>query len=723
MESWNDGRQYRIPLIFALMNAQLISRSLNLPKGDVARTLALLGEGATIPFLSRYRKEQTGGLDELQIAEIQKENQRLLDFEKRKKFIQDSISEQGKLSAELEAKINSASELNELEDLYLPFKQKRKTKASEAREKGLEALAAMVMKQDLTALEATAKRFVKGEVKSVDEALEGARFIMAEWMNERPAARNNLRRLFARKGEIKSKLIKGKEEEAQKYRDYFDFSEPIKRIPSHRLLAIRRAESEGILRVSIEPPAEEAIESLQRYFVKGKGAASEQVQLAVKDAYKRLMKPSIETEFKNETKEKADAEAIKIFAENLRQLLLTPPVGQKRTLAIDPGFKSGCKTVCLDEHGQLLHNENIYPHPPQNERSKAAAKVSQLVESYRVEAIAIGNGTAGRETEDFVRRNVRFRTDVEVYVVNEAGASVYSASSVARKEFPDYDVTVRGAVSIGRRLMDPLAELVKIDPKSIGVGQYQHDVDQNKLKESLDRTVESVVNRVGVELNTASEHLLAYVSGLGPKLAESIIEYRTENGAFTDRQELKNVKGMGPKAFEQSAGFLRIRDAKNPLDNSAVHPESYHIVKRMAKSIGKPIDELVGSKDVLEGLNPKDFTDENAGLPTVQLIIEELGKIGRDPRGKAKMFEFDPRLRKVEDLEVGMVVPGIVTNIAKFGAFVDIGVKQDGLIHVSEMADRFISDPNEVVKLQQQLKVKVTDVDVKRKRIQLSLKF
>jgi uncharacterized protein len=723
MESWNDGRQYRIPLIFALMNAQLISRSLNLPKGDVARTLALLGEGATIPFLSRYRKEQTGGLDELQIAEIQKENQRLLDFEKRKKFIQDSISEQGKLSAELEAKINSASELNELEDLYLPFKQKRKTKASEAREKGLEALAAMVMKQDLTALEATAKRFVKGEVKSVDEALEGARFIMAEWMNERPAARNNLRRLFARKGEIKSKLIKGKEEEAQKYRDYFDFSEPIKRIPSHRLLAIRRAESEGILRVSIEPPAEEAIESLQRYFVKGKGAASEQVQLAVKDAYKRLMKPSIETEFKNETKEKADAEAIKIFAENLRQLLLTPPVGQKRTLAIDPGFKSGCKTVCLDEHGQLLHNENIYPHPPQNERSKAAAKVSQLVESYRVEAIAIGNGTAGRETEDFVRRNVRFRTDVEVYVVNEAGASVYSASSVARKEFPDYDVTVRGAVSIGRRLMDPLAELVKIDPKSIGVGQYQHDVDQNKLKESLDRTVESVVNRVGVELNTASEHLLAYVSGLGPKLAESIIEYRTENGAFTDRQELKNVKGMGPKAFEQSAGFLRIRDAKNPLDNSAVHPESYHIVKRMAKSIGKPIDELVGSKDVLEGLNPKDFTDENAGLPTVQLIIEELGKIGRDPRGKAKMFEFDPRLRKVEDLEVGMVVPGIVTNIAKFGAFIDIGVKQDGLIHVSEMADRFISDPNEVVKLQQQLKVKVTDVDVKRKRIQLSLKF
>jgi len=703
------------------MNAQLISRSLNLPKGDVERTLALLSEGATIPFLSRYRKEQTGGLDEVQIAEIQKENQRIAEFEKRRKTILEAIAEQGKLTDELENSIKSARDLNELEDLYLPFKQKRKTKAGEAREKGLEALAAILMKQDISEAESTAKRFVKGKVKNVDEALEGARFIMAEWMNERPAARNSLRRLFARRAEIRSKLVKGKEEEAQKYRDYFDFSEPIKRIPSHRLLAIRRAETEGLLRVSIEPPKEVAIESLERYFVKGKSASAEQVSMAVNDAYRRLMKPSIETEFKNESKEKADAEAIKIFAENLRQLLLTPPVGQKRTLAIDPGFKSGCKTVCLDEHGDLLHNENIYPHPPQNDKAKAAAKIGQLVESYRIEAIAIGNGTAGRETEDFIRRRVRFRQDVEVYVVNEAGASIYSASSIARKEFPDYDVTVRGAVSIGRRLMDPLAELVKIDPKSIGVGQYQHDVDQNKLKEALDRTVESVVNRVGVELNTASEHLLAYVSGLGPKLADNIVAYRTENGAFANREELKKVKGMGPKAFEQSAGFLRIRDAKNPLDNSAVHPESYYIVKRMAKKLGRPLEELVGAKDLLKDLDPKAFIHEQAGLPTVQLIIEELGKIGRDPRGKAKMFEFDPRLRKVEDLEEGMVVPGIVTNIAKFGAFVDIGVKQDGLIHVSQMADRFVSDPNEIVKLQQQLKVKITEVDVKRKRIQLSL--
>ena len=705
------------------MNASLISRSLNLPQREVENTLSLLKEGATIPFISRYRKERTGGLDEVQIADIQKENTRIQEFEKRRISILQSIEEQGLLTDELKQNIQSARDLNALEDLYLPFKQKRKTKASEAREKGLEALAAIIMKQDSNDIEFMARRFVKGQVKNTEEALEGARYIMAEWMNERPRARNAVRRLFADKSEIKSKLIKDKEEEAQKYRDYFKFAEPIRRIPGHRLLAIRRAESEGLLRVSIEPPKAEVIESLERIFVKGKGAASEEVALAVNDAYKRLIKPSIETEFKNSSKEKADEEAIAIFAENLRQLLLTPPIGQKRTLGIDPGFKSGCKTVCLDEHGNLLHNENIYPHPPQNDKVKAAAKIGQLVESYRIDAIAIGNGTAGRETEDFIRTRVRFRQDVEVYVVNEAGASIYSASSVARKEFPDYDVTVRGAVSIGRRLMDPLAELVKIDPKSIGVGQYQHDVDQNKLKEALDQTVESVVNRVGVELNTASEHLLAYVSGLGPKLAENIIEYRKEHGAFSSREDLKNVKGMGPKAFEQSAGFLRIRDAKNPLDNSAVHPESYRVVNRMAKDIGKPVSDLVGAKEVLKSLDPKKYTDEKAGLPTVTAIIEELGKIGRDPRGKAKVFQFDPRLRKIEDLEVGMVVPGIVTNIAKFGAFVDVGVKQDGLIHVSEMADRFISDPNEIVKLQQQLEVKVVEVDIPRKRIQLSLKF
>jgi len=705
------------------MNASLISRSLNLPQPEVENTLMLLKEGATIPFISRYRKERTGGLDEVQIAEIQKENTRILEFEKRRSTIIQAIADQGKLTDELQRSLAGARDLNELEDLYLPFKQKRKTKASEARDKGLEALAAILMKQEIGSVESTAERFVKGEVKNVDEALEGARYIMAEWMNERPRARNAVRRLFANRAEIKSKLVKGKEEEAQKYRDYFSFSEPIKRIPGHRLLAIRRAENEGLLRVSIEPEQKSAIEALERIFVKGKNDASQQVSLAVKDAYKRLMKPSIETEFKNETKEKADAEAIAIFAENLRQLLLTPPIGQKRTLGIDPGFKSGCKTVCLDEHGNLLHNENIYPHPPQNDKAKAAAKIGQLVESYRIDAIAIGNGTAGRETEDFIRTRVRFRQDVEVYVVNEAGASIYSASSVARKEFPDYDVTVRGAVSIGRRLMDPLAELVKIDPKSIGVGQYQHDVDQNKLKEALDQTVESVVNRVGVELNTASEHLLAYVSGLGPKLAESIVEYRKENGAFKSRNELEHVKGMGPKAFEQSAGFLRIRDAKNALDNSAVHPESYYVVKKISKDIGQPVSALVGAKDILKNLKPEKYTDAQAGLPTVKMIIEELGKIGRDPRGKAKVFQFDPRLRKIEDLEVGMTVPGIVTNIAKFGAFVDIGVKQDGLIHVSQLADRFVSDPNEIVKLQQQLEVKVTEVDIPRKRIQLSLKF
>ncbi|MCZ4408496.1 Tex family protein [Cryomorphaceae bacterium 1068] len=705
------------------MNATVISKTLNLAERNVARTLTLLEGGATIPFISRYRKEMTGGLDEVQIEAIQKSNSQLVEFEKRKKTILEAIADQGKLTDELKESIARARDLNALEDIYLPFKQKRKTKASEAREKGLEVLAAVIMKQDVNDVESTARRFVKGQVKNTEEALEGARYIMAEWMNERPRARNAIRILFAKKAEIRSKLIKGREEEAQKYRDYFAFSELLRRIPGHRLLAIRRAETEGFLRVSIEPSKEEAMESLERIFVKGTSESSAQVALAVKDAYKRLIKPSIETEFKNNSKEKADDEAIRIFVENLRQLLLTPPVGQKRTLGIDPGFKSGCKTVCLDEQGTLLHNENIYPHPPQNDKAKAAAKIGQLVESYRIDAIAIGNGTAGRETEDFIKSRVRFRKDVEVYVVNEAGASIYSASSVARKEFPDYDVTVRGAVSIGRRLMDPLAELVKIDPKSIGVGQYQHDVDQNKLKEALDRTVESVVNRVGVELNTASEHLLAYVSGLGPKLAENIIEYRSQNGAFSSRTDLKNVKGMGPKAFEQAAGFLRIGDAKNPLDNSAVHPESYHVVKRIAKDLGQPVSALVGAREVLNSLDPKKYTDEKAGLPTVTSIIEELGKIGRDPRGKPKMFQFDPRLRKIEDLEVGMKVPGIVTNIAKFGAFVDVGVKQDGLIHVSQMADRFISDPNEIVKLQQQLEVKVVEVDVKRKRIQLSLKF
>lgn len=700
-----------------------ISKNLNLREGSVANTLALFAEGATIPFIARYRQERTGGLDEVQIAAIQKENLSLVEVEKRRAFILESIEEQGLMTEDLKKQIVASWSLAELEDIYLPFKPKRKTKASVARENGLEPLAGMLMKQQLGDVDHLAQRFVKGNISTVDEALEGARHIMSEWVSERRRAREAVRRLFRRKAVITAKIVKGKETEAEKYRDYFDYSEPLQRIPSHRLLAVRRAESEGFLRVAISPPEEEAIHELNRIFVTSQNQAGEQVELAVKDAYKRLLKPSIETEFKSESKDKADDQAISVFVENLRQLLLTAPVGQKRTLAIDPGFKSGCKTVCLDAQGQLLHNETIYPHPPQRETSQAAAKVSQLVESYKLEAIAIGNGTAGRETEDFIRQRVRFRHNVEVYVVNEAGASVYSASPVARKEFPNYDVTVRGAVSIGRRLLDPLAELVKIDPKSIGVGQYQHDVDQGKLKDSLDQTVISVVNQVGVELNTASEHLLSYVSGLGPKLAENIVEFRNENGVFESREALKKLKGLGPKAFEQSAGFLRISDAKNPLDNSAVHPESYGVVRKIAKDLKLSIDELVGATSVLEGVDLNKYVTGETGLPTLNNIRESLGKIGRDPRGKAKVFSFDPRLHKVEDLKEGMVVPGIVTNIAGFGAFVDIGVKQDGLIHVSEMADRFVSDPNEIVKLNQQVSVRVVSVDVARKRIQLSLKL
>lgn len=700
----------------------ILSKSLNISQKQIANTLSLFAGGATIPFIARYRQELTGGLDEVQIEAIEKENSRLLDLEKRRALILANIEEQGALTDELKAKINNTWSLTELEDLYLPYKPKRKTKASVARENGLEPLAGVIMKQESGNLESFARRFIKGNIKTIEEALEGAGHIMAEWMSERQTARESMRRLFRRKASITAKIIRGKEEEAEKYRDYFDYSEPLGRIPSHRLLAVRRAETEGFLRVAISPSEEDALKDLERIFVRGKNEASQQVEIAVKDAYKRLLKPSIETEFKTESKAKADDQAISVFAENLRQLLLTPPIGQKRTLGIDPGFKSGCKTVCLDEHGQLLHNETIYPHPPQLLASQAAAKIGQLVESYKLDAIAIGNGTAGRETEDFVRQRVRFRDDVEVFIVNEAGASVYSASAVARKEFPDYDVTVRGAVSIGRRLMDPLAELVKIDPKSIGVGQYQHDVDQNKLKDALDRTVVSVVNQVGVELNTSSEHLLTYISGLGSTIASRIVEYRNENGAFTSREELKKVKGLGPKAFEQSAGFLRIADAKNPLDNSAVHPESYKVVTKMARDLKTSVSDLVGTTTKLEKLNLESYLTRDTGLPTLKNIVESLGKIGRDPRGKAKLFSFDRRLHKVQDLQEGMIVPGIVTNIAAFGAFVDVGVKQDGLIHVSEMADRFVSDPNEVVKLNQHVEVRVVSVDVARKRIQLSLK-
>ncbi len=700
----------------------IISKNLNIPARQVENTVSLFGEGATVPFISRYRKEATGSLDEVQVGNIQQELKKLEEIDKRRQSIIESIRSQELMTPELERKLNDTWNLTELEDLYLPYKPKRKTRASVAREKGLEPLAGTLMKQEISDVEGFAQRFVKGEVDSVEDALSGARDIMAEWMNESAYARNTIRRLFSRKAEISSKLVKGKEEEAEKFRDYFKFSEPLKRCPSHRMLAIRRAESEGLLRVHILPDEEEALMALEKIFVKGRNEAAEQVQLAVKDAYKRLLSSSIETEFKNSSKEKADEEAIAVFAENLRQLLMAPPLGPKRVLAIDPGFRTGCKVVALDEQGGLLTNENIYPHPPQSEGGQAAAKISRLIETYKLEAIAIGNGTAGRETEDFIQRKMRLKPGIEVYVVNEAGASIYSASKVAREEFPNYDVTVRGAVSIGRRLMDPLAELVKIDPKSIGVGQYQHDVDQNKLKQSLDTVVESVVNQVGVNLNTASKHLLNYISGLGPKLAENIVKHRDEHGAFTSRKELKKVSGLGPKAFEQSAGFLRIANGDNPLDNSAVHPESYAIVEKMARDMGRQVSSLIGATKKLEEIDLNRYVNKDVGLPTLGDIISELGKIGRDPRGKTEVFSFDPNIRKMEDLRDGMILPGLVSNITKFGAFVDIGVKQDGLVHISQLADRFVSDPNEVVRLQQQVTVKVLEVDMARKRIQLSMK-
>ena len=702
--------------------SSLIATTLSLSHKQTLATLKLLDEGASIPFISRYRKELTGSLDEVQVQEIADTYKRLEELAKRKETILKTIDEQGKLNAELKAKIEECWLATDLEDLYLPYKQKRKTKADVARQKGLEPLAGTLMKQEIRDIEEFAWRFVKADIETTEDALNGARHIIAEWVNERAYARNMIRQLFSRQAVISSKLIKGKDEEGEKYRDYFEFSEALKRCPSHRLMAMRRGESEGVLKVSIGIEQETALQQLERIFIKANNEAAEQVKMAVKDAYKRLLSPSIDTEFKNSSKEKADEAAIKVFAENLRQLLLTAPLGPKRILAIDPGFRTGCKVVCLDEHGSLLHNETIYPHPPQSERPKAAAKVSNLIEAYQLEAIAIGNGTAGRETELFIQKNIRFKKDIQVYVVNEAGASVYSASKVAREEFPTYDVTVRGSVSIGRRLMDPLAELVKIEPKSIGVGQYQHDVDQNKLKDSLDQVVVSVVNQVGVNLNTASKHLLAYVSGLGPKLAENIIEYRNTHGAFNNRKQLKKVSGLGPKAYEQAAGFLRIPNADNPLDNSAVHPESYTLVEKMAKDLKKPVSELIGATQLLDKIDLNEYINNKIGLPTLKDIVSELSKYGRDVRGKTTRFSFDPNIRKIEDLKVGMILQGMVSNITNFGAFVDIGVKQDGLVHVSQMADRFISDPNEIVRLQQVVRVKVTDIDIARKRIQLSMK-
>lgn len=701
---------------------RLISQSLSISEKQVSKTIGLLDEGATIPFISRYRKEVTEGLDEVQIGEIKQQYEKLQELSKRKETILNSIEEQGKLTPELKLRIENSWDSTELEDIYLPYKPKRQTRAEIARKKGLEPLAKILMKQYENDVYTRAFSFINEQVKNADEALQGARDIIAEWVNENEGARNSIRNIFNREALISSKVIKGKEEEGAKFRDYFEFSEPLSRCTSHRLLAMRRGESEGILRVNISPDDEHCVENLNRRFVKGKTDSSAQVEEAVKDSYKRLLKPSIETEFAALSKEKADKQAIKVFAENLRQLLLAPPLGQKRILGIDPGYRTGCKVVCLDAQGNLLHNETIYPHPPQNERSKAGMKITNLVSTYEIQAIAIGNGTASRETEQFIT-NLRYDRKVQVFVVSEDGASVYSASKIAREEFPEYDVTVRGAVSIGRRLMDPLAELVKIDPKSIGVGQYQHDVNQSELKNSLDQTVENCVNQVGVNLNTASKHLLTYVSGLGPSLAQNIVEFRTKNGAFKSRKELMKVPRLGEKAFEQAAGFLRIPDAKNPLDNSAVHPESYTIVEKMAKDLDCGISDLIQNKELRQKIKVENYISEKTGMPTLLDIMEELDKPGRDPRQGIKLFEFDPNVKTIEDLREGQILPGIISNITNFGCFVDIGIKEKGLIHISNMADRFVSDPTEIVSIHQHVQVKVLSIDTERKRIQLSLKI
>lgn len=700
---------------------KLISTALNIRESQIDRTIALLKEGATIPFISRYRKEVTGGLDEVQIAAIKEQNNKITELQKRKETILKSVEEQEKLSPELKSRIENCWNSTELEDIYLPFKPKRQTRAEIARKKGLEGLAKLIMSQQNFDVETKALSFVKGEVNDTKEAISGASDIIAEWINEDESGRNIIRNIFQHEAIITSKVVKGKEEEGDKYRDYFDMSEKLNRTSSHRILAMRRGEAEGFLRVSISPDEEEALERLYRKFVKGNTEASDYVESAVKDAYKRLLKPSIETEFATLSKEKADEDAIHVFVENLRQLLLAAPLGQKRVLGIDPGYRTGCKIVCLDAQGNLLHNETIYPHPPQNDKMKAGNKIVKLVSTYKIDAIAIGNGTASRETEYFIT-NLRYEKEVQVFVVSENGASIYSASKIAREEFPEYDVTVRGAVSIGRRLMDPLAELVKIDPKSIGVGQYQHDVDQNKLKKSLDLTVESCVNLVGVNLNTASKHLLTYISGLGPTLAQNIVDYRAEHGAFESRKQLLKVPRMGEKAFEQCAGFLRIADAENPLDNSAVHPESYHIVENMAKDLKQTVKELIENKELKKSLDLNKYITDNVGLPTLNDIIQELDKPGLDPRKKIQAFEFDPSIKTIDDLREGMELPGIVTNITNFGCFVDVGIKENGLVHISELADRFVSDPTEIVSLHQYVRVKVISVDIARKRVQLSMK-
>lgn len=703
----------------------LVSQATGTTPKQVKNVISLLFDnGATIPFVSRYRKEATGGLDEVAIGKIKEEYERLTELEKRKTTVLTTIEEQGKLTPELKGKIESCYNSAVLEDLYLPYKPKRRTRASIAKERGLEPLAAMLIKQNHPNIEQAAYRFINDAVPSAEEALAGALDITAEWISENEKARSAVRRIFAREAQITSKVIKGKEEEGIKYADYYAFSEPLKRSPSHRILAMIRGEREGVLKLSAAPDDCPALEALEQIFLKASPSdnlSSHYIRQSIADSYKRLIKPSMETEFLAAAKERADTEAIRVFSENLRQLLLSPPLGQHSILAIDPGFRTGCKVVCLDKQGNLLHNETIFPHPPQNETGTAIKKIVSLTDMYKIEAIAIGDGTASRETESFIKR-IRFNRELRIFMVSEDGASVYSASPAAREEFPSYDVTVRGAVSIGRRLMDPLAELVKIEPKAIGVGQYQHDVEQSRLKKSLDAVVESCVNMVGVNLNTASKHLLTYVSGIGASLAANIVAYRRDNGAFRSREELKKVPRLGDKAFEQCAGFLRISGGTNPLDNSAVHPESYPIVQRMADDNGVTIAELLDNKELQARIDITRYADDKTGIPTLTDIMQELKKPGRDPRNEIKVFEFNPDIRSIDDLKEGMVLPGIVTNITNFGAFVDIGIKQDGLVHISQLADRYVANPADIVKLHQQVEVRVLEIDKTRNRIQLSMK-
>lgn len=699
----------------------LIAKALQLPLPQIRNTIGLLESGATIPFISRYRKEMTGGLNEVQITDVKNWLDKLTELKARKDTILNALEKQEKLTPELKARIESSWDSNEIEDIYLPYKPKRVTRAEMARKKGLEPLAKLIAAQKEPFLSGRVPAFVQGEVKDEEEALSGARDIIAEWVNENERTRNQVRFAF-RQAVISAKVIKGKEEDGAKYRNYFQFEEKLSRCQSHRLLAVRRGEEEGFLRVSIAPADDDAcLESLYRQYKRNNGACWEQFQLAIDDAYKRLLKPSIESEFAKSSKQKADEEAIRVFADNLRQLLLAPPLGQKRVLGIDPGYRTGCKVVCLDAQGNLLHNETIYPHPPKNERKKAEIKIQHLVEAYNIDAISIGNGTASRETEEFIT-NIRYTKPVKVFVVSEDGASVYSASAVARAEFPEYDVTVRGAVSIGRRLMDPLAELVKIDPKSIGVGQYQHAVDQALLKKSLDQTVGSCVNLVGVNVNTASKELLTYISGLGPVLAQNIVQYRAENGPFVCRKDLKKVPRLGEKAFEQCAGFLRIPNGSNPLDNSAVHPESYPVVEKMAADLHCTVGELMKRKELKQQIRLEQYQTDQIGMPTLQDIMKELDKPGRDPRSEIQEFSFNPDIHTIDDLQEGMVLPGIVTNITNFGCFVDVGIKENGLVHISELADRFVSNPADVVSIHQHVQVRVLSIDTTRKRVQLSMK-